>query len=73
MPPTPRARDIRAAQEWQQRAERAAALTRERTGMPIEPLPVLGGLWAPLEAVEAWLGLSPAVPPPLLPETTKEA
>lgn len=64
---TPRQREeaVRRARQWQERVERAAELTRERTGVPVEPLAFLGGLWAPLEAVEAWLGIdSPATPPP---------
>lgn len=58
--------DARNSQAWQERAQRAAQLAQERTGIPVEPLPVLGGLWASLEAVEAWLGISQPASPPLL-------
>lgn len=59
-----RVADARNAQAWLERAQRAAQLVQERTGLPVQPLAPMGGLWAPLEAVETWLGISqPGTPP----------
>lgn len=70
--PLARERKVRAAQDWEARAKRAAQLVQERIGVPVEPLTVLGGLWAPLDAVEAWLGISPTNSPAPLTQTTEE-
>lgn len=74
MTQTPREREqvVRRAEEWRVRAAKAAELARERTGIPVEPMAVLGGLWAPLEAVEAWLGITPPHSPEPLTQSSKE-
>lgn len=75
MSPTPREREraARTAEQWRHRAVRAAEGIQERTGLRLDALTSINGLWIPLEDAEAFLGISPTLPTPPAPETPEEA